>query len=205
MTICLVTSRLRREPVEQARRAVEAGIDLIQIRERDLDAAALGEIVRAVVAAVRAAGSRTRVVVNERADVAMACGADGVHLRADSVAAGAVRRMVRPGFLIGRSVHSAEEARAAGPVDYLIAGTVFPSESKAKDAAVIGLDGLAAIVRASPAPVLAIGGMMPDRSAAVASAGAAGIAAIGLFAGAGSLAQTVDSLRMRFDTVKTAP
>ena len=204
MTLCLVTQRQRQDPVDQARRAAAAGIDLIQIRERDLDAAPLSTIVRGVVAAARAA-ARTRVVVNDRVDVALACGADGVHLRGDSVAAEAVRRIVPPGFVIGRSVHSVEDARAAGPVDYVIAGTVFPSATKGKDAPVIGIDGLAAIVRASTAPVLAIGGITPERAAAVASVGASGIAAIGLFATGGSLSEAVDGLRTRFDSVKTAP
>ncbi|HEV3140650.1 MAG TPA: thiamine phosphate synthase, partial [Vicinamibacterales bacterium] len=111
MTICLVTDRLRQDPIAQARRAVGAGIDLIQIRERDLDAARLASIVRAIVAIARGSpGTATRVVVNDRVDVAIACGADGVHLRGDSMPADAVRAIAPRGFLVGRSVHTAEQA-----------------------------------------------------------------------------------------------
>jgi thiamine-phosphate pyrophosphorylase len=210
MTICVVTDRARQDPVAQARHAIDAGVDLIQIRERGLDGGALAAIVRAVVAiACASAGTagrpRTRVVVNDRLDVAVACGADGVHLRSDSIAAEAARQMAPPGFLIGRSVHAVEQARSAGPVDYLIAGTVFRTASKAETAPLVGLEGLAAIVRASTAPVLAIGGITVERVSDVAAAGASGIAAIGLFASGGPLGSTVAELRMRFDTVKTAP
>lgn len=206
MTICLVTDRARQDPVAQARRAVEAAIDLIQIRERDLDGRQLAAMVRAIVAIAGASTPRrTRVVVNDRLDVAIACGADGVHLRGDSMPAAAVRPMVPPGFLIGRSVHTVEEARHAGPVDYVIAGTVFRTASKGADAPLLGVDGLAAIVRASAAPVLAIGGVRPETIAALAATGAAGVAAIGLFASPGSLASVAGLLRKPFDTAKTAP
>jgi thiamine-phosphate pyrophosphorylase len=214
LTICLVTDRRRRDPIAQARQAVEAGIDLIQIRERDLEAGALAALVRAVVGVARAGATggqgapeskTTRVVVNDRLDVALACGADGVHLRGDSMAAAIVRLSTPQGFLVGRSVHTREQARDAGPVDYLIAGTVFRTESKQEDAPLIGLDGLTAIVRAASAPVLAIGGITVDRVGGVAATGAAGIAAIGLFAGAEPLTSLVEAARMRFDTAKSAP
>ena len=145
------------------------------------------------------------MVVNDRLDVAIACGADGVHLRGDSFSAESARRVAPPRFLIGRSVHTPEQARAAGPVDYLIAGTVFRTASKGSAAPLLGVDGLRAIVRASAAPVLAIGGVAVDRASDAAAAGAAGIAAIGLFASGDRLMSAVDGLRMRFDSVKTAP
>ena len=191
MTRCLVTDRRRLCPeadslpaalacvVEQARRAAAAGVDLIQIRERDLEAAALAALVAEVVAVTR--GSVTRVVVNDRIDVALAAGADGVHLRGDSVPVEAARRLLAAPRLVGRSVHGIEEARSASGADYLIAGTVFSSASKPGAAELLGLDGLRAIVRATPIPVLAIGGITADRIADVLATGAAGIAAIGLF------------------------
>jgi thiamine-phosphate pyrophosphorylase len=148
-------------------------------------------------------------VVNDRLDVAVACGADGVHLRGDSMTAAAARAIAPPGFLIGRSVHGADEARSAGPVDYLVAGTVFRTASKDATAPLLGIDGLAAVVRAahhsSGTPVLAIGGVSVDCAAEIASAGAAGVAAMGLFTPAASLALVVSRLRARFDSVKTAP
>ena len=70
------------------------------------------------------------MIVNDRLDVALACGADGVHLRADSFTVTAARRLVPSSFLVGRSVHSASEAPAADGADYIVAGTVFPTASK---------------------------------------------------------------------------
>jgi thiamine-phosphate pyrophosphorylase len=189
--LCLVTDRRRlcgeRASVEvcrhglaeQARAAVRAGIDWIEVRERDLESADLAAIVSELVRESR--GTGTRILVNDRLDVALACGADGVHLRGDSMPAAAVRRVASRGFLVGRSVHSVEEAQASGPVDYLIAGTVFPTPSKASDAPLLGPAGLRRIVRAAGVPVLGIGGIDVGRAAAVAEQGSAGIAAIGLF------------------------
>jgi thiamine-phosphate pyrophosphorylase len=187
--LCLVTDRRRLSPgasfdvarqrlLEQARWATTSQVDLIQIRERDLEAAPLAVLVDDLIRVCR--GSGTRVVVNDRLDVALACGADGVHLRHDSMPAGRVRSIVPTGFLIGRSVHSAAEAAQAGPVDYLIAGTVYSTSSKATTSP-IGLRGLAEIVQATSVPVLAIGGLKEDALEAVAATGAAGVAAIGLF------------------------
>lgn len=203
MTICLVTDRRRTDPARQARDAAAAGIDLIQVRERDLDGGALAALVRGVVDATR--GTRTKVVVNDRLDVALACGADGVHLRADSMTVAAARVIAPPGFLIGRSVHSPEEARAAADADYVIAGTVFPTTSKPGQAEFLGEQGLAALVGVARPPVLAIGGVSLDTVAAIARAGAAGVAAIGLFAPDRPVAPTVAALRARFDSAKTAP
>lgn len=196
-----MTDRTRADVVAQARRAVDAGIALIQIRERDLEAAPLAALVSAVMACAR--GSATRVVVNDRLDVALACGADGVHLRGDSIPVADARRLAPAPFLIGRSVHSAAEAAAAAGADYLIAGTVFPTASK-PGVAVLGSDGLRTIVRASAAPVLAIGGVTLERFAEIAATGAAGIAAIGLFHDA-SLHEIAAAARAAFDTAKARP
>ena len=204
MTLCLVTDRHRAPVVEQCRDAVRAGIDMIQVRERDLEAAALSALVGDLVRLTR--GTSTRVVVNERLDVAIACGADGVHLRGDSIAVGQARSIAPAGFLVGRSVHQADEAvRAAPEADYLIAGTVFPTSSKPGLDTLLGLAGLAAIARAVAVPVLAIGGVSMDRIGPVAGAGAAGVAAIGLFVARGEqLAEVVREARRRFDGVRSA-
>jgi thiamine-phosphate pyrophosphorylase len=195
----------------QIRHAVDAGVDLVQVRESDLDAGVLAAVVSELLTIAK--GTPTRIIVNDRIDVALACGADGVHLRGDSIPARAARQIAPAGFLIGRSVHRVEEAVAAGDVDYLVAGTVFPSASKGAGAPLIGLDGLAAITKAVDRPVLAIGGISDDRIDAVASAGAAGIAAIGLFIATGDsptgcrampIQQIVERARARFDTLKRA-
>lgn len=188
---CLVTDRRRLCPeaagfeagrqrlVAQATWAVDSRIDLIQVRERDLEAAQLAAIVRDIVRVSR--GSGTRVVVNDRLDVALACGAQGVHLRQDSLPAAAVRTISRPGFLIGQSVHSVAEALHAGPVDYIVAGPVFPTRSKVDPYSLLGLEGLAEIVRVAEVPVLGIGGIGHEHLETVAATGAAGIAGIDLF------------------------
>ena len=189
--LCLVTDRrrlcpetvafeaARRRLIDQAKWAVAANVDLIQVRERDLETADLARLVSDLVRVTR--GSGTRVVVNDRLDVALACGADGVHLRHDSVRAETVRTIAPAGFLVGRSVHGLAEAVGAGPVDYLIAGTVFPTPSKPAATPILGLDGLADVVQAVAVPVLAIGGITRERLDEVAATGAAGAAGIGLF------------------------
>jgi thiamine-phosphate diphosphorylase len=190
VTLHLITDRRRLAPdaapddavrclLDQARAAVAVGIDVIQVRERDLEAGALAHLVSVVLEVAR--GTGTRVVVNDRLDVAMACGADGVHLRGDSFEASHVRGCAPPGFLVGRSVRSAAEARDAGPVDYLIAGTVWPTPSKPGGQPLLRLGGLAAICAATRVPVLAVGGVDEHRASDVASAGAAGLAGIGVF------------------------
>ena len=186
--LCLVTDRHRTLPagaasvVRLAGRAAAAGVSLIQVRERDLDDRSLLTLVRSVVAAV--SGSETRVVVNDRTDVAIAAGADGVHLRADSPSPDRVRRIAPAGFLIGRSVHTPAEAAAAGnsSVDYLIAGTVYPSRSKPEGGHTLGLAGLAEVCRSTRVPVLAIGGVTADKVWDISATGSGGVAAIGLFA-----------------------
>ncbi|MGE5245085.1 MAG: thiamine phosphate synthase [Betaproteobacteria bacterium] len=188
----------RKRLVEQARAAAAAGVDLIQVRERDLEAAALASIVVELVDALRSTSAR--VVVNDRLDVALACGAAGVHLRADSIPPASARSIAPDGFLVGRSVHSAAEARAVSEsVDYLIAGTVFATPSKPPDHALLGVSGLAAIARAVPVPVLAIGGVTVEQFDRLAGAGAAGFAAIGLF-----LQEAGPAVRAWFDAAGSA-
>jgi thiamine-phosphate pyrophosphorylase len=214
MMLCLVTDRRRlcgQEALsfeaarlrlrEELQRAIDAGVDLIQLRERDLDARDLTTLAADLVRLTRS--TATRVVVNDRLDVAIASGADGVHLRSDSMPAAAVRRIAPPGFLIGRSVHGVDEAVAAGAVDYLVAGTVFETVSKPGPHHLLGLAGLRAIVAAAGVPVLAIGGVGMEQLGVIADTGAAGVAAIGLFLG-GPPGPVVDAVRARFDSVKTA-
>jgi thiamine-phosphate pyrophosphorylase len=229
VTICLVSDRRRLVPadsppdvsrrclVAQARHACSAGVDLIQVRERDLDAAELVRLVGEVLAVTR--GTPTRVVVNDRLDVALACGAHGVHLRADSVPVEVARRLVPSGFLIGCSVHGVDEAMRAGGADYLIAGTVFATASKLAGQPLLGADGLRSIVSVSDVPVLAIGGITEDCIDQIAAAGAMGFAAIGLFIAPRSadrgieeavcraipLDGVVERARARFDRVLRAP
>ena len=211
--ICMVTARQSAGPdadrslVERIRVAAESGVNLVQIRQPGYEARALVRLVDDAVNAVR--GTRARVLVNDRLDVALAAGAHGVHLRGDSMPASRVRPFAPAGFIIGRSVHSAEEALQAtreGGLDYLIFGTVFATASK-PDQPASGLAPLAAVCAATPLPVLAIGGMTEHALGAVGKSGASGFAAINLFAGCdpASLISIVDSAARAFDTSNDVP
>jgi thiamine-phosphate diphosphorylase len=187
--VCLVTNRRALHPDARTEReelaalerqldeAMDAGIDLIQVRERDLDARVLQSVVVRLVA--RARGLPTKVLVNDRADVAIAADAGGVHVRADGPPARVVRELAGARMLIGRSAHSLGELDP--DADYQVFGTVFPSGSKPAGVPVAGTRALADAVRASASPVLAIGGVTPENVGACRAAGAAGVAAIGVF------------------------
>ncbi len=209
MILHLITDRRRIAPgasdedgvrclLAQVRHAVEAGLDIVQVREHDLSGRALAAVVSQLLAVTR--GTPTRLVVNDRLDVALACGADGMHLRGQSFEAARVRALAGPGFLIGRSVRSADEARAAGPVDYLIAGTVWPTVSKEEGHPLLGSGGLRQVVAAASVPVLAIGGIDASRLEALAGTGAAGLAAIGAWMadGTGCRATALRAVARRF-------
>jgi len=168
--------------VERVGAAARAGVHLIQIRQPQLEGGALTRLVERAVLAAK--GTAARILVNDRVDVALVAGAHGVHLRAGSMPAARVRAIAPRAFVIGRSVHAPDEGtRAAqeGNLDYLLFGTVFRSGSKpGVDAA--GIDALTAACAGVALPVLAVGGMTGLGLGAVAHAGAAGFAAIGLFA-----------------------
>jgi thiamine-phosphate pyrophosphorylase len=201
--ICLVTAGHGREHalLDLIAEAAQAGIDLIQIRERGLDDRALLNLTRHAVEATR--GTASRIVVNDRVDVALTARASGVHLRGDSFAAGGIRALAPPGFLIGRSVHDPAEAAAVesgGGCDYLLFGTVFPSTSKPPTDPIAGPGALREVCTRVGIPVLAIGGISIENVRQVAACGAAGIAAISLFERGDPIAATVSMLRRRFDT-----
>jgi thiamine-phosphate pyrophosphorylase len=188
--------------IERVVAAARAGVHLIQARERDLEARPLTRLVTRLIEAVRGTGAR--VLVNDRLDVALAAGAHGVHLRGDSLPAARARRMAPPAFLIGRSVHSREEALRAqdgGGLDYLVFGTVFDTESK-PGRGVAGLDALAEVAAATRLPVLAIGGITHGTLPRLQQAGAAGFAAIGLFTNCAvdELHASVHQASLLFDT-----
>jgi thiamine-phosphate diphosphorylase len=169
--------------VQRVAAAAAAGVNLVQVRERDMDARDLFRLVTRCIAAVQ--GTPTRILVNDRLDVALTVGAHGVHLRGDSLPASRARSLAPIGFLIGQSVHSAGEAAtayAAGGVDYLVFGAVFATTSKPGQRPA-GVHALAEVVQASPLPVLAVGGMSSETVTQLAGTGCAGYAAIGWFAG----------------------
>lgn len=162
-------------------RAVAEGVERIQIREKDLPARALYALTRR--ALELAAGTATRILVNDRADIALAAGAHGAHLPGDSIAPRELRAIAPAGFLIGVSTHTREELVAArdGGADFAVYGPVFAPRSKTSLAPPVGVEGLRDAVRGLDFEVLALGGVTRENAAACVGAGAAGIAGISLF------------------------
>lgn len=157
--------------------AIDAGVDAIHVRERDLGAGLLTEVVTTAVALAK--GSATRLLVNERADVARLTGAAGVHLPGDGIRADRVREL-GAAWLIGRSIHGEDVPIDEAACDYLFFGTVYPSVSKGM-ASGAGIEALGRAVARSRLPVVAIGGINPERARKCVAAGAHGVAAIGAF------------------------
>jgi thiamine-phosphate pyrophosphorylase len=187
--------------LEIIRHAAAAGVDWIQIREKDLEARALAELVRLAVANTRETG--TSILVNDRLDVALAAGAAGVHLRETSLPVEAVaewrRTAGRREFRIGKSCHSAENACAAerAGADYIFFGPVFATPSKAAFGPPQGIDRLHEVCRLVRIPVLAIGGVTIENAASCLAAGAAGVSAIRLIQESEDVAAVVARLRAK--------
>lgn len=211
--VCLVTDRHRTAPqgatpAEQHRAllaliadAAAADVTLIYIRESDLPAHDLHALVLAAVALTR--GTNTRIVVGDRADVALSAGADGVHLAAGGAPVERIRALGPAGWLVGRSAHSPAELALASSADYVVFGTVFATDSK-PGVEGQGITALADATRAVDIPVLAIGGVTLERARVCLTAGAAGIAAISLFVahapGGVGPRMVVEKLRQEFMT-----
>jgi thiamine-phosphate pyrophosphorylase len=199
--LCYITDRqglgiTLLEPRLQA--AIEAGVDLIQLREKDLPCRELFGLAESAVTISQ--GSKTRIVINDRLDVALAAGAHGVHLGGQSAPPEVVRHQVDKDFLVGVSCHSMEEslkAEAAG-ADYILLGPVFDTPSKRRYGPPLGLNKLSEVAKRIKIPLLALGGITVERVRPCIEAGATGIAAIRLFQDCLSLVDRIQELREQF-------
>jgi len=177
--LCLVTDRRVGDEatlVERVADAVKGGVDLVQLREKDLHGAQLLELSCRLRDAL---GGRALLVVNERVDVAAALPSDGVQLGEDAVPVPAARRILGPEMLIGRSVHSVDGARQAvdDGADFLVVGTMFASRSHPGEEP-SGPELLAQVVSRCSLPAIGIGGITADNCHQIMAAGASGVAVI---------------------------
>jgi thiamine-phosphate pyrophosphorylase len=169
----------RRSPIELADALLAGGARLLQLRLKGAPARECLEVARALRAATRAVGAL--LIVNDRADVARAAAADGVHLGQDDLPPPAARRVLGPGGIIGVSTHDLAQARAAAAAgaDYVAVGPVYATATKADALQPRGLDLLRTVRAAVTTPLVAIGGITADRAPAVRAAGADAVAMIG--------------------------
>ncbi len=158
-----------------------AGVEWIQIREKDLSARDLFDLVRQAIGLPNPQGSK--ILVNTRVDVALAAGAAGVHLPAGSPPPRIWRGLTPPGFLVGVSCHTLDEVLAAQDegAHYAVFGPVFSPRSKAAGLEPRGVEALSQAARAVGIPVLALGGITASNVDDCIQAGAAGVAAISLY------------------------
>ncbi|MGH1525012.1 thiamine phosphate synthase [Leifsonia sp. L25] len=181
--------------------AIEGGVSVVQLRDPDATDVEFLALGRAVVAAVR---GRVPVLVDDRVHLVAAVGADGAHVGQSDLAPVEARRLLGPDAYLGLSVQTlghVDRARAlpSGVIDYLGVGPVWPQETKPDAADPCGVDGLAAIVQASPWPCVAIGGIGIERTPDVRAAGAAGIAVVSAICGRPEVAAAARALRSAWD------
>ncbi|MGH9343724.1 MAG: thiamine phosphate synthase [Terriglobia bacterium] len=167
-----------RSPAEVTGALLAAGVRLIQYRDKKANARELYAGVLSLAGRVQRAGGR--LIVNDRADVAWAAGADGVHLGQEDLPAAHARSFLPKSKILGLSTHSVAQVEAAdqAPVDYIAFGPIFTTGSKEKPEPVVGLQGLVEARKATPKPLVAIGGITLENARSVINAGADSVAVI---------------------------
>jgi thiamine-phosphate pyrophosphorylase len=172
-------ARLEGRPLEEVCEIlIQAGVRWFQYRDKRGSSRLLFEAAATLVPVIHAVGGR--LIVNDRADVALVSGADGVHLGQDDLTVDEARRVLKPGRVVGYSTHSLEQLRRAdaSTADYLAYGPVFATGSKEAPDPVVGLEGLARARKATSKPLVAIGGITVDNARAVIEHGADAVAVI---------------------------
>jgi len=164
--------------LEQVELLAAGGATLIQLRDKRSSA---GEFYLAAMEAMKAARSLgVAIIINDRIDIALAVGADGVHLGQADLPPDRARALLGPGRLLGYSTHNLEQAMAASlePIDYLAIGPVFQTATKEKADPVLGIEAIQAVKASVSKPLVAIGGITIDRARSVIEAGADSVAVI---------------------------
>lgn len=195
LTLVAITDALRGDAADLVSRACAAargGATMIQLRLKDADARTTVEVARALVAALPA---NVPLIVNDRADIAIAGGAAGVHVGPEDVPPSALRRVVPPDFIIGASVGSDAELPLADDADYVGIGPVYATDSKLDAGTAIGTTRLADLIVRCRRPAVAIGGVDASNAAAAMSAGAMGVAVIRAIFGAKDPEQAARAIR----------
>ena len=177
----LVTNRHRtnnRPLLHVLQEALQAGVRLIQLREKDLDTRSLLTLATEVLTLTRSYNAS--LLINDRVDVAQAIGAEGVHLRANSLPIPVTRRILGPKALIGASAHTSQEVMAAEAqgADFIVLGPIYDTPSKRDFGPPLGIQVMGEVQRTCHTPLYAIGGLTPERAAGVREAGGYGVAVI---------------------------
>jgi thiamine-phosphate pyrophosphorylase len=197
-TLCLVAdaeSAGDRDLIDIIRRAVSGGVTLVQLRAKKLSASAFLELGLKAASILRK--NRIPLLINDRPDIAQACGAAGVHLGQEDLPIAAARQLLGKDKIIGLSVSSLKEARKAEKegADYVGLGPVFPTPTKDTPLTPLGLRSVRDICARLSIPVLAIGGITQDNAAEVIQAGADGIAVVSAIMSAGNIAKVTHELK----------
>lgn len=187
-----------------ARAALRGGADMIQLRDKTADLRRLLPQARAIQALCRSQGAT--FIVNDRLDLALAAGADGLHVGQEDLPAEAARRLLGPGRILGVSTHNREQAEAAmaAQADYLGFGPMFPTGTKDTGYAPRGLEELRAVRGAVSLPILAIGGITLERVAELIAAGATAPAVISAVVAAPDIAAAAAAFRERVTATRRA-